>query len=170
MPIYLGSCCNHFVFTFAFSNSEPFPTTKNVPIDRLLAMISRLLALNSKSLSKTSRANFGIFHLREKSIVQYTWIHFSIEQNNWPWRLSSLTFSLPCWMCWSRWWPSAGLSYWQERQRLWTFSFKCFNGLSLQLIDVELELKDPTGKDHFRWIKWKQKINRYGQVLSTCVL
>lgn len=38
--------------------NEPFPTTKNVPIDRLLAMISRLLALNSKSLSKTSRANF----------------------------------------------------------------------------------------------------------------
>ncbi|EFX80838.1 hypothetical protein DAPPUDRAFT_303887 [Daphnia pulex] len=38
--------------------TEPFPVAKNVPIDRLLAMISRLLALNSKSLSKTARANF----------------------------------------------------------------------------------------------------------------
>ncbi len=37
---------------------------KNVPIDRLLAMISRLLALNSKSLSKTARANFGTRFLK----------------------------------------------------------------------------------------------------------
>nr|CAH0109261.1 unnamed protein product [Daphnia galeata] len=46
--------CSALVFLL----NEPFPTIKNVPIDRLLAMISRLLALNSKSLSKTARANF----------------------------------------------------------------------------------------------------------------
>lgn len=57
-------------FVFLFRNREPFPVAKNVPIDRLLAMISRLLALNSKSLSKTARANFGTRFSKASCIVR----------------------------------------------------------------------------------------------------
>lgn len=53
-------CLLSFICHVLFLFREPFPTSKNIPIDRLLAMISRLLVLNSKSLSKTARANFGI--------------------------------------------------------------------------------------------------------------
>lgn len=62
--------CNQFFFVFLFRNREPFPVAKNVPIDRLLAMISRLSALNSKSLSKMALANFGTWFSKAYFIVR----------------------------------------------------------------------------------------------------
>jgi len=37
---------------------DPFPTSKNVPVDNLLEVISRVMLLNSKTLSKGGPANF----------------------------------------------------------------------------------------------------------------
>ena len=56
-------------FCCCFFYRDPFPASKNIPVDQLLEIIARLLALNSKTLSKAARANFGTIFVLKPPLV-----------------------------------------------------------------------------------------------------
>ena len=52
--------CNKWHFPLQwYANREPFPASKNVPVDTVLQLVSRVLTLNTKTLTKCAHANFG---------------------------------------------------------------------------------------------------------------